>query len=411
MIERLPMRCQWPCAPGFGLFLGAALASVLAARPPGTITPGGPRQLEGSVAVDGTSYTATVTFDPVRAFDPATNEEVNRDLGREFALRVLARHLSAAAAVRFEAAGEEVREAAEAGRRYRVTVRWPKDGVRVLAGPAGRMAGSRVVDPAAFTDRFFTARRDHLDTLAAVAAAARAAGRGAREQAAAAVHDDRRRTLALGVAKAEERGLAAFDALAAVVRSDPNLLDLTERPEVLEAVAAARAAFEQDLRAAPEEPPPPPAFRDVRIDRPFDAYLTASPLLMELGGAAVVDGGGGETLLVGVAMVILKDGAAADLLRAERVCMLKARAAAVGERDGARISYLKRVEDRVVVVTDVDGEKARSVSDRLTVTRETVGGVAKGLPVVGRWRSADGTVFYLAVGGRLTGPPRAREKK
>lgn len=43
----------------------------------------------------------------------------------------------------------------------------------------------------------------------------------------------------------------------------------------------------------------------------------------------------------------------------------------------------------------------RTAAEHLKLTREKVAGLAKGLPVVGRWRSADGKLFYLAVGGRF----------
>jgi hypothetical protein len=370
---------------------------------------GGPRQIRGSVAAVADSYTVTVTFRPVRVFDPATNEEVNRDLGREYALRVLAKHLSAADEVRFEQSREEVREAKADGERFRVTVRWPRNGVRVAAGAADRDSKARAVSPAVFGGRFFTARQDHLDTLAAVSAGNTAAVNAARDAAAAAPEAERRRVLARGITKAEDRGVAAFDTLAAEVKKDANLLDLTERPELVAAIAAARARFEAELRAALEDPlPAKPSFRDVTIQAPFDRYLTANPLLMDLAGGILVEPGDGTFWLIGVAKTILTDGSPDDLLRAEKVCTLKARAAAIGERDGTRVSYLKRVEDRVIVVKDEAGEKATTVSTRLKVTREAVEGVAKNLPVVGRWRSMDGTIFYLAVGGKL--PPNFRSK-
>ena len=38
------------------------------------------------------------------------------------------------------------------------------------------------------------------------------------------------------------------------------------------------------------------------------------------------------------------------------------------------------------------------MSEYLQVTTAQVQGVAKDMPVVGRWRSRDGSVFYLALG-------------
>ena len=49
---------------------------------------------------------------------------------------------------------------------------------------------------------------------------------------------------------------------------------------------------------------------------------------------------------------------------------------------------------------NVDGkEHGRNVSEFLEVTKTKVQGIAKDMPVVGRWKSKEGDVFYLAIGG------------
>lgn len=377
------------------------VVTVLAAgefAPAADVELGGPRPVRGSVALAGGSYEVAVSFPPVRAFDPATNAEVNAELAQEAAVRVLAKHLSAAADVEFAAGGGTVVSSGPDGGTYRAVVRWPADRVRVV-GAAGRPtaapASARRVSPAALTGGFFTARRDYLDTLdglrAAQAAAARAAGSAGPRGAAA-----------RAVADLEERGTGALDALARQVRADPRLLDTTERPEVLAAVGAARADLPRALRAAlAAAPAEAPRFRDERIDPAYAPYLRAAPLVMELGGAAVADAGNGERVVLGVAKTVLGTGDAEDLVRAERVCLLKAKAAVVADREGTTVTYLKTVADKVVVVSDAAGERVASSSGRVTLTREQAAGVAKGLSVVGRWRSADGRAFYLAVGGRF----------
>lgn len=374
---------------------------ALAADPPVEVRLGGPRDIRGSVAV-GEDYSVTVTFLPVKVFDAATNEEVNRDLGREFVLRVLAQHLSKENDVRFETAREDIIEVKQDGDRYRVSIRWPKAGVRIVTMKEER-TGGRVVSPTAFTNKFFTAKQDYLDTIAALAARNTAAIQNAREKARTASDADRRRILARAITEAEDRGLAAFDKLAESVKTNASLLDLTERPEVMGAITAARKQLLGDLRQAIETPLAPIKlpFKDIQIEPPFDGYLTANPLAMELAGGIQVDTGNGRKILIGVAKTVLEDGSASDLLRVERVCTVKARAAAIGERDGTTVSYLKKVEDKIVLVKDDKGESAKSASERLTVFREEVKGKVKNLGVVGRWRSEDGRTFYLAVGGPL----------
>jgi hypothetical protein len=213
----------------------------------------------------------------------------------------------------------------------------------------------------------------------------------------------RRRVLAKGNAAVEERGLAAFRTLEQSVRTDANLLNLTERPEVLRAVRADRDAFVAALKSAlTATGDARQAFREVAIEKPFDVYLKQHPFVMELAGAVLVEPESGQWLLIGVGKTLLKDDSVEELLRAEKVCTLKARAAAIGERDGSVITHFKRVEDRILVVTDDAGrEKAVAVSERLKITQEKVEGIAKNLPVVGRWRSENGKQFYLAVGGKI----------
>ena len=361
---------------------------------------GGPRAVKGSVADDGTHYVVAVSLRPVSAFDATTNDDITREIAAEYAVRLLARHLSKADEIRLPAGGGELVKAGTDAGRYRASFRWPKDRVR-LDGTDGD--GGRVVKPATFAGKFFTAKRDHLDTLASVSKHASELVCAAVEAADKAPAEDRRRVLARAVAKAEDRGLAAFDALAAAVKDDKTLLDLTERPEVLDTVAKARRAFEAELRTALSDEAPKAAFKDVVIDEPFAAHLRKNPLLMDLAGAVVIDLGPDERLLIGVAKVLLKDSSADDLLRAEKVCTVKARAAVVGERDGVHLTYLKRVKDELVIVKTEEGEKATSVSERLKISQEKIEGMAKGLPVVGRWRSESGKVYYLAVGGRFDG--------
>jgi hypothetical protein len=213
-----------------------------------------------------------------------------------------------------------------------------------------------------------------------------------------------RKQLLRGIADLEVRGSTAFARLADLVKQDVNLTDLAERPDVLEAIDAARKKFLDDLSAiAAKEPVPPKLpFKDVRIDEPFAEHLTKNPLVMELAGAIIIDLGEPDKLIAGVGKVVLKDGSAEDLERARRVATLKARIAVIGERDGTHVSYLKKVEDRVVIIKDDAGEKVSSVSERLKITREKIEGWAKGLPPVGTWRSEDGKILYVAVGGKLS---------
>jgi hypothetical protein len=140
-------------------------------------------------------------------------------------------------------------------------------------------------------------------------------------------------------------------------------------------------------------------FSDVQIERPFDRYLLANPLLMESTEAKVVKLPKERSLVVAVASTVLKDNSALERLRAEKVCRVKALAALVQEKKGVQVFHTEESTDKTVIV-NVDGkEHGKSVSDFLEITKTKVQGIVKGLPVVGRWKSKDGDVYYLAIGG------------
>jgi hypothetical protein len=139
-------------------------------------------------------------------------------------------------------------------------------------------------------------------------------------------------------------------------------------------------------------------FKDVRIDKQFDRYLQANPLLMELAGAKVIRMANGNRIVMSVASTTLKDGSADERLRAIRVCRENALAHFVAEREGVQVAHVEVVEKKVVIVLDENKEKATSVTKVLQLTKTKVQGLAKGMQVVGRWKSADGKVFYLALG-------------
>jgi hypothetical protein len=140
-------------------------------------------------------------------------------------------------------------------------------------------------------------------------------------------------------------------------------------------------------------------FSDVVIEKPYAVYLRGNPLLMEVAGAKVIRLPDGKQVVLGVASVALADDSPRARLQAERVCLAKALASVVGEKSGVQVAHVEKVEDRTVIVIDKGKETARSVAKVMSLTELKVRGVARGLTIVGRWRSKDRKVFYLAIGG------------
>ena len=136
----------------------------------------------------------------------------------------------------------------------------------------------------------------------------------------------------------------------------------------------------------------------MQIEKPFDRYLQANPLLMEATGAKIITLQDNKRVVVSVASTILKNQSAADRLRAEKVCRIKAFAFVVQEQEGMKVFHVEESTDKTVIVNGDGKEHGRSVSEFMEMTKSKVEGIAKDMPVVGRWKSKDGEVFYLAIG-------------
>jgi hypothetical protein len=143
-------------------------------------------------------------------------------------------------------------------------------------------------------------------------------------------------------------------------------------------------------------------FSDLEMEDAFRPYLTSNVLLMEVTGAKIIRLTDGKKVILSVASTAIKDGSAKDRLRAERVCRAKALANVVAERQGVQVAHMEKLEEKSRIVMDEKGETGTSVSELLQVTKTKVEGIAKDMPVVGRWKSKDGEVFYMALGAIIS---------
>jgi hypothetical protein len=139
-------------------------------------------------------------------------------------------------------------------------------------------------------------------------------------------------------------------------------------------------------------------FSEVTIEKPFDRYLKSDRLLMEVTGAKVINEKGGRKVLLAVASTVLKNSSPVERLRAEKVCRVKALAAMVAEQKGVMVCHTETLNDQTTIIIDDKGESATSVSELLQTTKTKVEGITKDMPIVGRWKSKVGDIFYLAIG-------------
>ena len=139
-------------------------------------------------------------------------------------------------------------------------------------------------------------------------------------------------------------------------------------------------------------------FSEVDLEKPFDKYLLANPLLMEIAGAKIIRQPNGSQIILSVASTVLKDNSAQERIRAERVCRIRAIASIVAEKEGVHVYRIEESKEQRIVILVNGQEKGKSISELLEITRTKTEGITKDMPVVGRWKSKDGNVFYLALG-------------
>jgi hypothetical protein len=144
--------------------------------------------------------------------------------------------------------------------------------------------------------------------------------------------------------------------------------------------------------------PETPAFLDVVIDEPFRPYLLTNPLLMEVAGAKVIHLPGGRRVLLAVACTDWRDNSGKDQMRRTTLCRNKARAALLTEQQGVQVATLTKSEERDVITIENGVEHGRSIAESLEITTSQAQGLVQEMPVVGTWRSPDGSLFYLALG-------------
>jgi hypothetical protein len=143
-------------------------------------------------------------------------------------------------------------------------------------------------------------------------------------------------------------------------------------------------------------------FKDIEIEKPFDSYLLAHPLLMDVAGAKIVKLSGDKILVVGVAFTPIRDDSPTDRRRMNTVCKNRALANILGEKKNVLIAHVETVKEKNVVVIDKDGKtNTQRVSDYFEMTQSKLEGVVRDFPIVGRWKSGDGKLYYLVIGAIL----------
>ena len=218
-----------------------------------TIDLGGPRQVKAEIISGEADYVINVRMRAVRVFDATTNDELNQEKARQYALQALARHLSNKKTVRLTVSGAVIDTARLEKGTYLLTLRVPRGGVALLSEEEKPAENPRI-ERVTFSSALFRARRDHEDTINRLASALAANLREAEKKAGDT--DEEQQAFRESVERIEKRGRENFDALADTVKSDLLLSSVemfgkpSERDELLAAVEQQKQRLRELVKAA-----------------------------------------------------------------------------------------------------------------------------------------------------------------
>lgn len=140
---------------------------------------------------------------------------------------------------------------------------------------------------------------------------------------------------------------------------------------------------------------------DFQAEPQFEKYFKANPLILEISGVKVIRLKDGCSVVISVASTELVDTSPSERLRAEKVCRIKCDIAVLKEKQGVYIAHSESLTSVATPVSTQSGASQRSLAEVLEVTTAKVEGLVKSMPPVGRWKSGDGKVFFLATGAIL----------
>ena len=350
----------------------------------------GPRNPQAVVDETATQYTLQVQMLPVSAFDPPTNDKLTLAKSRSVAFMALARHLKITPASELSVAGLQITDKHMDGARMVVQVALPKSGVKIspqaesVPAPTLATGNAPAVQPGPVGSSLLTRAGDYRDSA-----------RQLRDifveqidpSAAPALTDER-------IADLEQTIVEKFDMLGKAMDADMLLLTV-ERDELRPEMKAMQDGLLEQLRQAVNMR----AVSSFVAEEPFAACLKADPILLQYGGSRIIVlPRTNQTVIVSVASTAVKDNAAADRVRMQKVCRSKALAELLSQEKGLKVKYALQAKDQTVVVFRDEKEETASMESTLETTTAQIEGFVQVLPVVATWYSAVGDMYYLAIG-------------
>ena len=350
----------------------------------------GPRNPQAVVDETATQYTLQVQMLSVSAFDPPTNDKLTLAKSRGVAFMALARHLKIPPTSELSVTGLQITDKHMDGSRIFVQVALPKSGVKISprteSAPAQPTATgyALAIQPGPVGSSLLTRVGDYRDS-------ARQLRDIFLEQIDSSATPELTDEI---IADLEQSISEKFEMLGKDMDADMLLLAV-ERDELRPEMKAIydglieRLSHTANLRAV----------SSFVAAEPFAACLKADPILLQVGGSRIIVlPRTNQAVIVSVASTAVKDNAAADRVRMQKVCRSKALAELLAQEKGLQVKYALWAEDKTVVVYEDGKEETASLEGTLETTSAQVEGFVQAMPVVATWYSAAGDMFFLAIG-------------
>ncbi len=132
----------------------------------------------------------------------------------------------------------------------------------------------------------------------------------------------------------------------------------------------------------------------------YQEIICLNPVLAQDGGAAVVEKNG-RRFFIAVGVTAVKGNEPAERVRQLRVAKINALRAVAEYIEPTKVQTETKLTEKTTVETTEKSKKGKSLKELDETTRTSVQATLQAPEQIGTWKSADGSLFFLAVGRAL----------
>lgn len=135
----------------------------------------------------------------------------------------------------------------------------------------------------------------------------------------------------------------------------------------------------------------------------YQQLIEADSSLANNGGAAIIESNG-QRFFIAVGVTVVRGDAPSEKIRQLRVAKINALRTVAEFIEPTKVFTETKLSESNTIVTSGTDKKGRTEKKLEEVTRTSIQGVIQAPEQVGSWTSADGKLFFIALGKRLSLP-------